>query len=180
MKKLLVLALVASLANAEDTRFVAATRNAAGKTAEIIQTPFIVVKDAVNAVTDKDGDVRDVLGQFGAVPGQVYEDAKDVALAVKDATVTAGTKIKDATVTAATKVKDTTVKVGRSIKSGANTVKTKTKDFFHSEAIQDIQDVGTQLFVDAPTQVAEGVADTSRAVWGKIAAIFKAVKSELF
>ncbi len=179
MKKLLILGLVSSIVMAE-SNFVTGTKNVAGKVAEVVEVPFVAVKEML---TD-----NEVIEQLKNFPGERIESAQETYHAIADSKFVAkvkevNQKVVDTTKNAATTVANAAVKakdatVSAVVKAKDATVKT-AKEIAKSEAVEDAKDVGQQ-FANAPFEIAEDVAANTKALWARVVAATKAAKKELF
>lgn len=190
MKKLLILSLLSTMAFGAKDNFKSTMKDIGGQFAEAVMTPIHAVK---NVIVDNEID-KDFVDVVSAYPKFFVEQAEDVkdftketaqkvadskfVAKVKKATdkaVTktkkAATKAKNATVRAYDNVKEATVKAGNHVKDAAiktgDAIKDAADKVAKSEAVEDIKDVGHQLFVDAPIQF-----------WAAIKAAGKAIKAE--
>ena len=158
MKKLLVLALVANVAMAENS-FMADMKDLGSDIGSQIVLPL---KDVAETVKDSE------IGQDGIELGQQLagtpEIVKDGYTAAVDATKNFGRKIADSRFVA--KVKDANQAIVDASKKAATKAKDVANDIIHSEAVEDTKDVLGQ-FADAP-----------RETWDNFAAFFTAIKSE--
>lgn len=178
MKKLLILSLISTVAFGKDT-IRSTAKEIGGQFAEAVTIPVKAVKKVITE-NKIDEDFMDIVSayprffkeqaedvaQFATDTAKKVADSKFVAKVKKatDKAVTktkkAATKVKDATISAGNNIKEAAIKTGDAIKNTANKVS-------KSEAVEDIKDVGHQLFVDAPVQF-----------WAAVVAAAKAVKAE--
>jgi hypothetical protein len=196
MKKLLVLALVAHVAMAEDS-FVSGAKDIGKQLAEVPgEVKDISVEMATNAKdvvvdvsnktatavkgvaqTIKDSEIgqniADVAGQFAGFPVQFYEDTRDVIKdgfnATVDATKTVGRKITNSRFAA--KVKDANQVVVDTAKKTA----TKVKGF----ANDVVKNIGESEFVEDAKDVLEQFASAPREALNIIVAFFKASEEKV-
>jgi gas vesicle protein len=203
MKKLLICALLASFACAEESESIRDNiLDVLGQFGEAAMAPVNLVKDAANTLinTEAGQHAKDVATQlFVDFPTQAATGVKDATVKAYQVTAAAvkkaGQKVQDATATAvdaitdaaevvaittqdaAEKTVDAFKKVGAEIRETANDMGNMVKEsavaLANSEVGENVQDVAGQ-FAAVPGQVAEDVKDICKAVKRKVSAGFKA------